>query len=294
MAVVAGRRRRRARRALLARHRPAPGSRVYSRMPPARTVSTSSCIRPASSSSRITKPGTARGLELVHVGGAVGIDPRQQRHDGRQLREIVPVDRDAGRARHRDPVDQVVGRAAGGQQRGHRVDDGALVDQLADRREALGLDDAQHRAHGLARELVAQFGARIDEGRARHVQAHRFHQHLVAVGGAVEGAGARRVVGRASRHRAGPARPTRPCAACSRTLDLSLLDRPLGIGPAGTNTVGRWPKCSAPISRPGTILSQMPSSSAASNTSWLSATAVRHRDHVAARTGSAPCRACPA
>ncbi len=70
------------------------------------------------------------------------------------------------------------------------------------------------------------------------------------------------------------ARPTRPCAACSRTLAFSLLDRPLGIGPPGTNTVGRWPKCSAPISRPGTILSQMPSISAASNTSWLSETAV--------------------
>ena len=33
------------------------GSRVYSRRPPSRTVSTSSCISPASSSSRMTKPG---------------------------------------------------------------------------------------------------------------------------------------------------------------------------------------------------------------------------------------------
>jgi hypothetical protein len=57
-------------------------------------------------------------------------------------------------------------------------------------------------------------------------------------------------------------------------LDLSLLDRPVPIGPAGTNTQGRWPKCSAPISRPGTILSHTPSSSAASNTSCVSATAV--------------------
>ena len=30
------------------------------------------------------------------------------------------------------------------------------------------------------------------------------------------------------------------------------------IGPPGTNTAGIWPKCSAPIRRPGTILSQMP------------------------------------
>ena len=45
---------------------------------------------------------------------------------------------------------------------------------------------------------------------------------------------------------------------------------------------GRWPKLSAPITSPGTILSQTPSSSAASNISWASATAVGERDHVAA------------
>jgi len=49
---------------------------------------------------------------------------------------------------------------------------------------------------------------------------------------------------------------------------------PLGIGPAGTNIAGRWPKLSAPIIRPGTILSQMPRNSAASNMSCDSATAV--------------------
>ena len=55
---------------------------------------------------------------------------------------------------------------------------------------------------------------------------------------------------------------------------FSLLDMPDGIGPAGTKTVGRWPKASAPMTRPGTILSQMPSIRAPSNMSWLSATAV--------------------
>ena len=39
------------------------------------------------------------------------------------------------------------------------------------------------------------------------------------------------------------------------------------IGPAGMNTDGRWPKASAPISRPGTILSQMPRCTAPSNMS---------------------------
>jgi hypothetical protein len=38
--------------------------------------------------------------------------------------------------------------------------------------------------------------------------------------------------------------------------------------------VGRCPKRNAPINRPGTILSQMPRRAAASNMSWLSATAV--------------------
>ena len=55
---------------------------------------------------------------------------------------------------------------------------------------------------------------------------------------------------------------------------FSALGRPDGIGPAGTKTVGRWPKDSAPISSPGTILSQTPSISAPSNMSCESATAV--------------------
>ena len=38
------------------------------------------------------------------------------------------------------------------------------------------------------------------------------------------------------------------------------------MGPAGTNTVDKWPNCTAPMNRPGTILSHTPSISAASNT----------------------------
>ncbi len=49
---------------------------------------------------------------------------------------------------------------------------------------------------------------------------------------------------------------------------------PVGIGPAGTNTAGRWPKRSEPISRPGTILSHTPRHSAASNMLCDSAMAV--------------------
>ena len=49
---------------------------------------------------------------------------------------------------------------------------------------------------------------------------------------------------------------------------------PDSIGPAGMNTTGRWPKDSAPISRPGTILSHTPRQTTASNMSWLRPTAV--------------------
>ena len=59
--------------------------------------------------------------------------------------------------------------------------------------------------------------------------------------------------------------PTLPAAKSSRTRAFSLFEIPDGIGPAGTNTIGRWPKDSAPITSPGTILSQMPRHSAASN-----------------------------
>ena len=101
------------------------------------------------------------------------------------------------------------------------------------------------------RQRVAQAVVRMDEGRAGHVQAHRLEQHLVAVGGAVEGAGAGAVVRRrlglhaARRDRRGRARTARAPRV------FSALARPLPIGPPGTKTHGRWPKWSAPMSRPG-------------------------------------------
>ena len=69
-------------------------------------------------------------------------------------------------------------------------------------------------------------------------------------------------------------RPTSPAAYCCRIRAFSSFGRPDVIGPAGTKTVGRWPKDSAPISMPGTILSQTPSISVASNMSCDSAIAV--------------------
>ena len=45
-------------------------------------------------------------------------------------------------------------------------------------------------------QRVAKRRVRVDEGGARQMEAHDLHQHLIGVGGAVEGAGPRRVIGR--------------------------------------------------------------------------------------------------
>ena len=75
----------------------------------------------------------AGGMEVVHVGLAVGIDAAERRHYVGQIGEIVPAQADAGGARHDRQMQRVVGRAAGGQQADDAVDDRALVDHLADR-----------------------------------------------------------------------------------------------------------------------------------------------------------------
>ncbi len=56
----------------------------------------------------------AGGVEMVHVGDAVGIDAGEQRHGVRQVRHVLPVDLQAGGRGDGDEVDGVVGRAAGG------------------------------------------------------------------------------------------------------------------------------------------------------------------------------------
>ena len=69
-------------------------------------------------------------------------------------------------------------------------------------------------------------------------------------------------------------RPISPAAYRCLTAAFSSFGRPEVIGPAGTKTVGRCPKDSAPISMPGTILSHTPSIRVASNMSWERAIAV--------------------
>ena len=122
---------------------------------------------------------------------------------------------------------------------------------------------------------------RLDEGGARHVQAHRLHQHLVAVGGAVEGAGARRRGRPAASASSSSSRPTWPCAACSRTLALSVFDRPLGIGPAGTKTRRQVAEVQRADQQARHDLVADAEHQRGVEHVVVSATAVRHRDRVA-------------
>ncbi|SPK72805.1 conserved exported protein of unknown function [Cupriavidus taiwanensis] len=140
--------------------------------------------------------GAPGGMEMVHIGRAIGIDPRQQRRDARQQVKVVPVDDDAGGARHRHQMDGVVGRPAGGQQADHGIGDGAFVDDARQRQVAVAARAQRDRAlRRRGRQRIAQAAVGMDEGRARQVQAHDLHQELVAVGGAVEGTGAGAVIG---------------------------------------------------------------------------------------------------
>ncbi len=92
--------------------------------------------------------------------------------------------------------------------------------------------------------------------------------------GAVEGAGAGAVVGGAFGLQQGIAADLSPWRTAGAHAPFPCSSRPVAIGPAGTKTMGRWPNRSAPISRPGTILSHTPSISAASKVLCESATAV--------------------
>ncbi len=138
----------------------------------------------------------AGGLEGVHVLVAVGIDPRDQRHRLGDLLEVLPGDLHARGAGHGDEVQGVVGRAAGGHQAGHGVDHALLVHHVGHRRVGVAVGaDLDAAPGGGGHQRLAQGRVGMHEGRARQVQAHHLHHHLVGVGGAVEGAGAGAVVG---------------------------------------------------------------------------------------------------
>jgi hypothetical protein len=95
-------------------------------------------------------------------------------------------------------MQQVVGGAAGGVQADDAVDDRALVDDVTHRQVAFAQGAVGgHPVHRSGGQRIAQRGVRRLEAGTRQVQAHDLHQHLVGVGGAIEGAGAGGMVGRA-------------------------------------------------------------------------------------------------
>ncbi|EAU45919.1 hypothetical protein R2601_21652 [Salipiger bermudensis HTCC2601] len=137
-----------------------------------------------------------RGVEMVHVGQPVGIDLGHQWRDRGDRLEILELELDTRRTRHGRQVQHQVGRAAGGHQADHAVDEGLGVENVTDRAvivaELGDLERAGGAGHG---QRVAQRRVGVDEGGAGQVQPHELHQHLVRVRGAVEGAGARAMIG---------------------------------------------------------------------------------------------------
>ena len=103
-------------------------------------------------------------VEMVHIGHAVWVDAREQRHGTRQFGEVFPVDDDAGRFRDGHEVNRVVGRSAGREQPDNRVDNRFLVDDLADRDVVVAeIRDLQNVVDGFPRQLFTQLGAGIHE-----------------------------------------------------------------------------------------------------------------------------------
>ena len=76
---------------------------------------------------------TACGLELVHIRRAIWIDAREQRNDFAERMHVFPTQLDPRHACNRHEVQGVVGRATGGEQADHAVDDGFFVEQLRQR-----------------------------------------------------------------------------------------------------------------------------------------------------------------
>ncbi len=138
----------------------------------------------------------ARRLEVVDIGLAIRVHVGQGRHHLGEVGHVLPGQLDARRLGNSRHVQGMVGRTAGGMQRDDGVDQRPLVDDFPDRHEVAALlGHARDLERRLAGQGIAQRGIRVDEGRARQVQAHDFHQQLIGVGSAVERAGARAVVG---------------------------------------------------------------------------------------------------
>ena len=185
-------------------------------------------------------------LELVHIGAAVRVHARQQGHHRGQLGEVGPVDQQACRACHRHPVDEVVGGSARGQQGRHGVDDAALIDQTPDGGEARArAHQAEHLTDGVARQTLTQAVVGVHKGGTRNVQAHGLQEHLVAVGGAVERAGAGAVVSLALHFQQGLT-PHQTLGRLLTHTGLLLVGQARAHGPGRHEHAGQMPEVQCP------------------------------------------------
>ena len=136
-------------------------------------------------------------MEVINICHAVWIYACQKRNLGRQLGKIVPVNDDTGRGCDRDEVQCVIRRPASRKQADDGVDDRFLVHDVSDRHVVITkIANAKYGTHGLCSQVFTQLSARIYERPARQLQTHELHEHLVAVGRAIEGAGAWPVIRR--------------------------------------------------------------------------------------------------
>ncbi len=124
--------------------------------------------------------------------------PAAALHSAREPVEVAPIDEDAGGAPHGDQVDRMIGGAAPvASSPDHGVDDSAVVGEYA-RIGDIGVAPGPSSGRALRRRRWSAVAQRplsgCDEGRAGHMQAHDLRNHPIAVGGAVEGAGAGAVI----------------------------------------------------------------------------------------------------
>src|SRR3546814_7920918 len=114
----------------------------------------------------------------------------------RSPRESLPIVADPGRPRDRGQVDGVIGRSAGRKQADDGVDDRLFIDAQAQWPIIVAIPtDMRQTVDSGAGKFAAQLCAGINEGCARHVQAHHLHHHLVGIGCALESAGAGTMIG---------------------------------------------------------------------------------------------------
>ena len=116
-------------------------------------------------------------MKMIYIGAAIGINARQQRHHRRQRIKIIPVDDDAGRARNRDQMNGVIGRAACREQSDDGIDDRALIDHFGNRRVLISqMRNRGNTPRGRRRQRVAQWCVGRGERSPRKMQPHHFHQ----------------------------------------------------------------------------------------------------------------------